>query len=69
MLRWCIATVLLLVVAAPAQAMPGDPPIVSLEPADGATLSVADVIPTRFTCPVYRQFDYGGGFVQFGGAD
>ena len=56
-------------VAAPAQAMPGDPPIVSLEPADGATLSVADVIPTRFTCPVYRQFDYGGGFVQFGGAD
>ena len=70
-LRWCIATVLLVVglVAAPAQAMPGDPPIVPLEPADGATLPVADVIPTRFTCPVYRQFDYGGGFVQFGGAD
>jgi hypothetical protein len=55
--------------AAPAQAMPGDPPIEVLEPADGATLPVADIIPTRFTCPVYRQFDYGGGFVQYGGAD
>ena len=56
-------------VAPPAQAMPGDPPIEVLEPADGATLPVADIIPTRFACPVYRQFDYGGGFVQYGGAD
>ncbi len=56
-------------VAPPAQALPGDPPIEPLEPADGATLPVADVIPARFTCPVYRQFDYGGGFVQYGGAD
>ena len=73
MLRWCIATVLGLVlvglVTASARSMPGDPPIASLEPADGATLAVADVIATRFTCPVYRQFDYGGGFVQYGGAD
>jgi hypothetical protein len=41
---------------------------VPLEPADGATLPVAEVIPTRFTCPVYRQFDYGDGFVRYGGA-
>jgi hypothetical protein len=71
-LRGCIGTVLLLMlmglVAAPAQALPGDPPIEVLEPADGATLPVADAIATRFTCPVYRQFDYGGGFVQYGGA-
>lgn len=54
--------------APPVRAMPGDPPIEVFEPVDGATLAVADVIPTRFTCPVYRQFDYGGGFVQYGGA-
>jgi hypothetical protein len=69
-LRWCVATLLLVgLTAATAHAMPGDPPIEALEPADGATLPVADIIPTRFTCPVYRQFDYGGGFVQYGGAD
>ena len=72
MLRWCVATVLVVLaglVAAPAQALPGDPPIEVLEPADGATLPVADVIPTRFTCPVYRQFDYGDGFVRYAGAE
>jgi hypothetical protein len=72
-LRGCIGTVLLVVlvglVAPPAQALPGDPPIEPLEPADGATLPVADVIQTRFTCPVYRQLDYGDGFVRYGGAD
>lgn len=64
-----LLVVLVGLAAAPAHALPGDPPIEALEPADGATLPVADVIPTRFTCPVYRQFDYGDGFVQFGGAD
>jgi hypothetical protein len=72
-LRWCVGTVLPVVlaglVAAPVQAMPGDPPIEVLEPADGATLPVADIIPARFTCPVYRQSDAGGGFVQYGGPD
>jgi hypothetical protein len=72
-LRGCIGTVLLLMlmglVAAPAQALPDDPPIEPLEPADGATLPVADAIPARFTCPLYRQFDYGGGFVGYGDAD
>jgi hypothetical protein len=71
-LRWCVGTVLALVLlgltAAAVQAMPGDSPIEVLEPADGAALPVADIIPARFTCPVYRQFDYGGGFVQYGGA-
>jgi hypothetical protein len=54
--------------AAPAHALPGDPPVTPLEPADGAALPVdAGGIPVTFACPVYRIGEPGG-FPQFGGA-
>ena len=59
----------LLAAAATAFALPGDPPSEPLAPADGATVPVdPDGIPVRFTCPVYRTYDDGQGFVLFGGA-
>jgi hypothetical protein len=55
-----------LVLPAAAMAMPGDPPVVPLTPADGATLPVdPNGIPVSYTCPVYRIADPG--FPLFGG--
>jgi hypothetical protein len=56
-------------VAAPtAVALPGDPPVASTAPADGATTSVdPDGIPVSSTCPAYRISDAGGGFILYGG--
>ena len=60
---------MLLALATTASALPGDPPSEPLEPADGATVPVdPDGIPVRFTCPVYRTYDDGQGFVLYGGA-
>ena len=45
-----------LTLAAPAWALPGDPPIESLSPQDGASLPVdPGGIEVTFTCPAYRK--------------
>jgi hypothetical protein len=65
-----LATVALLAAATVAHALPGDPPVVTLAPQDGATVPAnADGIQVRFTCPTYRQFGDGGPFSVFGGWD
>ena len=51
-----IATVVL--TPAAASALPGDPPIEALAPADGARLPAA-AITVSFACPTYRQDSYG----------
>lgn len=67
-MRAAFAVVVLLVFAAPVQALPGDPPFEPLTPADGAALPVdSGGIPVTFSCPVYRTYDAGGGFEVFGG--
>lgn len=48
-------------------ALPGDPPIVPVSPADGATVPAGEAgVAVRFTCPAYRRFvgDFpaGGGY-------
>ena len=56
-MRLLVAIALVLVFPAAAAALPGDPPIVLLGPADGAQVTAdPDGIPVRFTCPDYRQF-------------
>jgi hypothetical protein len=60
-----VAAALLLVTGAAAVALPGDPPIVPLGPADGATVAAGDV-QVRYACPVYRISDPGPGFTQYG---
>ncbi len=66
-----VAAVVALVVgllAAPVQALPGDPPVTAIAPTEGATLPVdPDGIPVVYGCPVYRSYDDGGGFVVYGG--
>jgi hypothetical protein len=63
-----LAVTLACVLPATAAALPGDPPIVSQAPADGATAAIdPDGIPVSFTCPPYRSFDAGGGFIVYGG--
>jgi hypothetical protein len=63
-----LALALACVVPATAAALPGDPPVQSLAPADGATASIdPDGIPVSFTCPVYRSYDAGAGFIVYGG--
>jgi len=63
-----LATLATLMVAATAQALPGDPPSEPIAPADGASVLVnPDGIPVSFTCPVYRTYDDGQGFKLFGG--
>jgi hypothetical protein len=53
--------------AAPAAALPGDPPITLLSPAPDVTLAADPAgIGVTYACPVYRQTDLGGGFVVFG---
>ena len=57
-----------LVVAPAAVALPGDPGFVATSPADGAALAIdPGGIPVAYTCPVYRSYDAGGGFVLYGG--
>ena len=47
--------------AAPASALPGDPGLEPLQPADGAELATdPDGIAVSFSCPQYRQTDFGG---------
>jgi hypothetical protein len=63
-----LVLMLVLLAAASAPALPGDPPLEPLTPADGASLPVdPDGIPVTFTCPVYRTSDAGGGFAAYGG--
>ncbi len=53
-----------------AQALPGDPPIESLSPADGAVLAPnPDGVVITFTCPEYAFADAGGGLRLFGGRE
>ena len=55
------ALVACLALAAPASALPGDPGLEPLAPADGAQLATdPDGIAVSFTCPQYRQTDFGG---------
>jgi hypothetical protein len=65
--RAALALLLTTVLAAPAAAMPGDPPVTLLDPPDGAMLPVDSAgVEVRFTCPDYRQFGDGGPFSVFG---
>ncbi len=46
----------MLVLAAPAQALPGDPPIAALSPKEGETVPADDAgIAVSFTCPPYTK--------------
>ncbi len=55
-----IALVLALALASTAGALPGDPPIVPLAPAEGATVPAnAAGIPVSFACPAYTREIYG----------
>jgi hypothetical protein len=57
-----------LLIAAPAHALPGDPPIAPVSPDDGATFAPnPDGIPVAYACPTYRIFSDGTGFTIFGG--
>ena len=57
-----------LVVTPGAVALPGDPGFVASSPADGAALPIdPGGIGVAYTCPVYRSYDAGGGFVVYGG--
>ncbi len=69
MLRWCLTILLAsIVLAAPAQALPPDPPPVPLTPADGAAVPVdPGGIAVTFSCPVYRVYSAGEGFDVYGG--
>lgn len=52
--------------AAPALALPGDPPFAPVSPDDGATFAPSEGgVPVAYTCPVYRVSD--AGFPVFGG--
>ena len=54
------AVAVLVVLAAPARAMPGDPPVVPLAPADGAVVGADPAgIGVSFQCPDYRIAVYG----------
>ena len=63
--RWSVRSTLLvaalpLALAASASAMPGDPPVVPLAPADGAEVPAnPDGIGVNFQCPDYRIAVYG----------
>jgi hypothetical protein len=65
--RVALALLLTTALAAPAAAMPGDPPVTLLDPPDGGMLPVDSAgVEVRFTCPAYRQFGDGGPFSVFG---
>ena len=56
-----------LLCAGPAWALPGDPPVTPIAPADGASLPTASAgIPVSYACPLYRTSDFGDGIVRTG---
>jgi hypothetical protein len=60
MRAWGAATtvVLALLLAAPAHALPGDPPFAPVSPDDGATFAPSEAgVPVAYTCPTYRVSD------------
>ena len=62
MSRWSLLTIVLtfIVMAAPAQALPPEPPPAPQTPADGASVPVdPNGIPVTFGCPVYTKFMSG----------
>jgi hypothetical protein len=65
--RGAVTTVVLaLLIAAPAHALPGDPPFAPVSPDDGATFAPSEAgVPVAYTCPTYRVSD--AGFPVFGG--
>lgn len=66
-----LAVVFLLLLTAPAAALPGDPPVTSLSPADGATLKIAATgVPVSVGCPTYLEAGAPGDpFSDYGFAD
>lgn len=65
-MRLFLALVVLLAFPAGAGALPGDPPIVLLAPADRAEVAGdPDGIPVQITCPEYRKFQ-SGSFTAYG---
>ena len=71
-MRACGAVTPLVVVvllwAAPALALPGDPPFAPVSPDDGATFAPSEGgVPVAYTCPTYRIFSLGTGFTSYGG--
>ena len=67
-----LAAFVLVLLAAPARAMPGDPPVVPLAPADGAVVGADPAgIGVSFQCPDYRIAVFGnlvqrGDFSDYG---
>ena len=58
--RDALAVAVLVALVAPARAMPGDPPVVPLAPADGAVVGADPAgIGVSFQCPDYRIAVYG----------
>ena len=56
-----------LLCAGPAWALPGDPPVTPIAPADGASLPTSSAgIPVSYACPLYRTSDFGDGIVRTG---
>lgn len=70
--RWVVLFTLvgatLALMSGTASALPGDPPVESVSPADGAVLPInTNGIPVVYTCPVYKVSSAGEGFSVFGG--
>jgi hypothetical protein len=61
------ALVLLAASSSPAAALPGDPPVTPLGPADRASLPTDPAgITVSYTCPIFRTQDFGEGIVRYG---
>lgn len=57
---WPAVLALALVMGATAQALPGDPPVESLSPPDGTSVTTpAGGITVTYRCPGYRQDEFG----------
>jgi hypothetical protein len=73
MAKWQVALALLLswtMLGGVAHAMPGDPPIEPLTPADGAVLAPdPSGVAVTFTCPTFRFTDDGAGLALFAGRE
>lgn len=71
--RACLLMLVVLVtLAVPtgATALPGDPPVTAVAPADGASFKVdGDGIPAVIGCPTYRDFDFGYPYTTHAFAD
>lgn len=60
------ASAVLMLEAAPGFALPGDPQIEAVSPADGATVAAdPDGIVVVYTCPTYRSFESSSGLGTF----